>query len=85
MTWWHNASKEQRLAQIDGGIELGLMAKQIALVSSASERQIAAYANSHGRYFGKAYKLTRYRRARAELTRFRRDYNSGAPVAGFTQ
>ena len=30
MSWWDKATTEQRLAQIDGGIECGMNAAQIA-------------------------------------------------------
>jgi len=35
MSWWSNATQEQRLAQIDGGIECGMTSKQIAMCLGA--------------------------------------------------
>lgn len=55
--WWYGASVEQRLAQVDGGIECGMTAKQIAMNCGAGiyhERDsgVSAFARKHGRYFG---------------------------------
>lgn len=50
-SWWHNATTEQRLAQIDGGIECGMTSTQIAMASRTSRNVIGAYASAHGRVF----------------------------------
>ena len=52
ISWWSRASTKQKLAQIDGGISLGMTAKQVAKnvrVDAASTVQ--AFANRHGRHF----------------------------------
>lgn len=48
--WWHSATTEQRLAQIDGGIECGLTSRQIAIASGLDESEAVAvrwFANNH--------------------------------------
>lgn len=64
--WWYRATNEQRLAQIDAGIELGMTAKQVAMncgcayevrANGAGVREgergaaVIAFAISHGRNF----------------------------------
>lgn len=52
MSWWANASTEQRLAQIDAGIELGMTARQVAMASGIEDaRPISRFAFYHGRKF----------------------------------
>lgn len=51
MTWWDKASTEERLAQIDGGLECGLTARQVAMASRAVRSQIVKFAGAHGRHF----------------------------------
>lgn len=81
MTWWHNASKGQRLAQIDGGIELGMTAKQIALASGVVvTKRVVDYANKNARYFGRAPGWSQHRRASSQ--RLRLDYFSAASFEG---
>jgi len=48
MTWWDHASVEQRLAQINGGIECGLTARQIGLCVGARPSQVHAVAINGG-------------------------------------
>lgn len=50
--WWYRASREQKLAQIDGGIECGLTAREIAICSGLlQERRLKVnnFATAHGR------------------------------------
>lgn len=49
--WWSNASAEQRLAQIDGGIECGLSAREIAGFSRLTDGVdvIRTFARRHDR------------------------------------
>lgn len=52
--WWYRASTEQRLAQIDGGIELEMTVRQVALASGAHMTHggtVQAVAREHGRRF----------------------------------
>jgi len=54
--WWYRASIEQRLAQIDGGVECGLTARQVAMVSGVDmdrhpAQVVASFAIKHGRHF----------------------------------
>ena len=50
--WWARASTEQRLAQVDAGIELGMTARQVAMASGANTRSaVWGFARNHGRHF----------------------------------
>ena len=51
-SWWRRATTEQRLAQLDGGIECGLAASQVALASGATLKMVKDMAYRHGRKFG---------------------------------
>lgn len=58
MTYWDKASQEQRLAQIDAGIELGMTSKQIAMCLRApmydrdgQDNAVKTFGNRHGRHF----------------------------------
>lgn len=51
MTWWSKASEAQKLAQIDGGISLGMSHAQIAMASRTSAGAIAGFASRHNRVF----------------------------------
>lgn len=55
MTFWTTATREQKLAQIDGAIECGMTAKQTAMCLGASTKHkgstVLAYAAAHGRRF----------------------------------
>lgn len=50
-SWWSNASREQKLKQIDAGIGLGMSAKQIALVSGTTTECVHQYGWRHDRSF----------------------------------
>jgi len=49
MTFWKTATKDQRLAQIDGGIECGLSAADIAVMMGTNSDNIRRFALYHGR------------------------------------
>lgn len=58
--WWHRATTEQRLAQIDAAIQLKMTAGQVAKNCGCYDAQdyanfpgkvVASFAASHGRYF----------------------------------
>lgn len=52
-SWWDTATTEERLAQIDGGIECGMIARQIAknLRMEGRWETVRVFANRKGRYF----------------------------------
>lgn len=59
MSFWESATTEQKLAQIDGGIECGMTTEQIAVNCGVSptdknpaSRVVAWFAINHGRKFG---------------------------------
>lgn len=79
--WWHNASVEQRLAQIDGGIECGLTAGQVAMVSGSTPGAVGSFAIFYGRKFPAKNKASSASIARAGAKkRDRAAYMSGRPV-----
>lgn len=49
--WWYSATPDQKLAQIDGGIECGMTAAQVAMVSGTSGNTALHFAGDHGRSF----------------------------------
>jgi hypothetical protein len=58
--WWASATLEQRLAQIDGGIECGLAAREVAMICGIRvahpAEMVAAFASRHGRKFPQKYR-----------------------------
>ena len=50
--FWKIATTEQKLAQIDGAIDLGLTSKQCAFNCGTTPGGIRSFASYHGRYFG---------------------------------
>ena len=68
--WWHHASTEQKLAQIDAGIELGLTARQVALASGCNWLNLSRVAHYHGRKFAATgYKVQSNVRTAAKKSR----------------
>lgn len=55
MTFWTTATREQKLAQIDGGIECGMTARQVAMCLGASTTHggatVLMFAARNGRRF----------------------------------
>jgi hypothetical protein len=53
MSWWKSASVEQRLAQIDGGIECWMTARQVAAACGLRDGShvVASFAAFHRRSF----------------------------------
>ena len=49
--WWHGATTAQRLAQLDGGLECGMTAGQIASVSGTTQNAVWHFASTYGRRF----------------------------------
>jgi hypothetical protein len=50
-TFWQTATTEQKLAQIDGGIECGLNAKQVGMNCGTDHKRVLYFAINHGRHF----------------------------------
>lgn len=50
-SWWSRASKDQKLAQIDGGIDCGMFARHIAMNVGASVSAVQEFGRRHGRKF----------------------------------
>jgi len=57
MTFWTQATDTQRLAQIDGGIELRMSIRQIAINVGAEPHQVKALGVKHGRKFTGRHRL----------------------------
>jgi len=62
MTWWNNATTQQKLIQLDGGIALGMTAAQIAVASGSSRNIVSDFASRHGRRLTEAKRGPRERR-----------------------
>ncbi len=64
-TWWKRASQEERLKQIDAGIELGMTGRQVAMnlrvpmYPGGKQSAVDRFANSHGRHFNGDYSKVR--------------------------
>lgn len=52
MSFWNTATQEQKLAQIDGGIECGMNARQVATNLGTTLGAVGTFARNHGRSFG---------------------------------
>lgn len=50
-SWWSRASKDQKLAQIDGGIDCGISAKHIAMNVGATVSAVHEFGRRNGRRF----------------------------------
>lgn len=61
MSWWNNATDEQRLAQVKSGLELGMTQKQIALNLKVSKDVIHGFATRNHLDF---YEVANAERAR---------------------
>ncbi len=60
MTFWDTATREQKLSQIDGGIECGMSPKHIAMCLGApSQEAVKVYGNRSGRSFHNAANRTK--------------------------
>lgn len=62
--WWYRASREDKLAQVDGAIALGLTASVVAKNCGASKDAIFKFAHWHGRRFAEAAEVRRVERPR---------------------
>lgn len=79
--WWANATPEQRLAQIDGGIECGMSARQVAMASGCENAaSLHAFASSYGRQFKQKGGGTNQHLRAYAVRRDRYNYLSGRPV-----
>lgn len=83
MTFWKTASKAQKLAQIDAGIELGMTARQVGMNVGIGKRQVLYFAEEHGRKFphqttrpfGEAARLAAFRSRGVDNERMERAFN----------
>lgn len=51
MTFWTTATQEQKLAQIDGALELGVNSNQLAMNCGTTPAAVRQFARNHGRSF----------------------------------
>lgn len=49
--WWYRASQVQKLAQVDGGISLGMTGHQVAMNCGTEKAVVESFANYQGRHF----------------------------------
>ena len=94
-SWWNRASVEQRLAQIDGGIELGLTARQVAVfrgLPAEGEVDYSQRLRSWAMYYGRRFPLANRQRGglkakrvgdlkRAYFGGVERDFNDAPAVS----
>lgn len=79
--WWDRASIEQRLVQVDAGIELGMTALQIALASGFRDGlEVGKFALNHARHIGRRGKTSTRLRANGVKLRAKWAYDHGEPV-----
>lgn len=64
--WWYTATRDQKLAQIDGGIELGMNARQVAMVTGALPATVQAFACAYDRHFPGITEIGRQKIAQAQ-------------------
>ena len=69
MTFWKTASKAQKLAQIDAGIELGMTARQVGLNVGAHKNTVQQFARENGRHFSSNAKPAQSVKAMAHAMR----------------
>lgn len=83
-TWWDRASEDEKLGQIDAGIELGMTARQVGINVGATKETIHSFARYRGRNFpliaGTARSMLMRNKPTVQLRRARRAYFSGEPV-----
>lgn len=68
MNWWKNATDEQRLAQVQSGLELGMTQKQIALNLKVSKDVIQHFASRNHLDFYEVANAERIRKMNIEYT-----------------
>ena len=51
MTFWTSSTDDQKLSQIDGGIECGMTRTQVAMNCGTTMNAVAYFASRHGRTF----------------------------------
>ncbi len=51
MAWWKNASTDERMAQVEGGLECSMTAAQIATASRTTRQEVIAFGEEHGLRF----------------------------------
>ncbi|TWB61665.1 hypothetical protein FBZ98_1011010 [Rhizobium sp. ERR 922] len=51
MSFWEKSTDEQKLAQIDGGIELGMTVRQIATNCGTTRSALSYFGRKNGRVF----------------------------------
>lgn len=78
MNWWSNATEQQKLAQIDGGIECGMTTRQIAMNCGATRAAVASYGRDHGRTFPAKSEL-RHSISGGKVQRIMQARRAGAP------
>lgn len=81
--WWDRATNAERLAQIDGGIELGMMPRHVAWNLGVRYLTLVQFAHKHGRKFAYTVRGVYHDRRAARVRPVqvsRAAYFSGEPV-----
>jgi len=86
-SWWSRSTTDERLAQIDGGIELGMPARLVAFNCGTVRHTLHSFAMRYGRSFPQdmghdSQKLTQdiMRNGSVATRRLGEAYLSGEPV-----
>lgn len=85
MTFWNTATREEKLAQIDGGIECGMTARQVAMCLGAPEKYDGIAVRSFARMNGRSFNTQMHRKkvvagkANGEIGGIVRARNTGLP------
>lgn len=80
--WWYRATAEQKLAQIDAAIELGMTSTQVAMNCGARRTTVCTFANYHNRRFvdGQSKAARSHQKRTGGIRAFRNAYFKGEPV-----
>lgn len=80
--WWYRATADQKLAQIDAAIDLGMTSTQVAMNCGANRTTVTTFANYHGRRFvdGQNRTIRSGQKRAGSLRAFRNAYFRGEPV-----
>lgn len=77
--WWYRATQEQKLAQIDAAIEVGMTVPQVAINCGANVNTVGSFATNHGRHFS-GFSKNQQRKTKRDSAIVR--WENGKPVSG---
>ena len=77
MSWWEKANTEQKLAQLDSGIGLGMTAAAVAIASGTTVSAVQQFAYNHERRFRPSTGYSASHRRYNGMRRTRKAYLDG--------